>query len=214
VEPALRILAVSRDQLRDLTDLMIAWREPLLFVLLVAECVPLLGLASPGLIALVLAGFVGHELGYSAALRLYATALVAVSATDLLLFAAGRAGAVRLPLVQRWVGERATFGRALAGQRDAMLMLYQFPPYSRMFAPLLLGAAALGWTRWLRVAGAGTLLFVSSFFLIGFSAHWLSSGIDGAAAGAGFASSVFGLGLGAWIAVLVVRIWKSKGAER
>lgn len=214
MEAALKVLAQGRADAQAVALLLLDWREPLLFIILAAECVPLLGFAAPGLIVLVAAGFVAAGLDLAAAARLFATALAAIATADLALFALGRWGSARSARLARWIGPRAALGRELAGQPNRLLLFYQFPPYSRMFGPLMLGSSEIGWGRWLGLCGAGTLLFVLAFFGAGLAAANLATGLAGMISAAGTVALIFGFAFIAWAAAMARRLWRGRSRSR
>lgn len=203
-------LAKANEQTQVVLALLQEWREPVLCIVLMAECIPVLGIIAPGLIILVLAGFVAGGADALEAVSLALTAFSAIFLTNLALFGVGKVGANSNSVVRRLIGDRGAFGQELAAQPNSILLLYQFPPYSRMFAPLLLGAAGLRWRRWLVLSAAATLAFVTVFFGMGFVAARLGRDTSGAATWAGGASAVSVLAFGAWIAVLLTRIFKRR----
>jgi membrane protein DedA with SNARE-associated domain len=203
-------LAKAGEQADAVFALLREWREPIIFLVLFAEGLPILGIIAPGLIVLVLAGFLGGVASGLEAAGLALTAWTALYLSNLLSFLLGKEGARRSQFVRRIIGDKGAFGQALAAQPVPILILYQFPPYSRTFAPLLLGACAFSARRWLLLSASGTLLFVAVFFGMGFAAARLGGGTLGATTWAGGISAVFMVGFFIWLASLLTRVFKRR----
>jgi membrane protein DedA with SNARE-associated domain len=184
------------------------WREPLLAAILVAESIPIIGFAAPGLTVLVAAGFLAAQLPAAEAARLALTAFAAIFLADLAMFAAGRFGTAKIPLLARWVGPDGALARGLAAQPPSILIFYQFPPYSRMFAPLLFGAGRHPWSRWTGLSAAATGLFVAACFGGGLAAALSARSLAGAISGAGTIAVVFSAGLIGWLGTCLWRWWR------
>ena len=190
------------------------WRASIIFVMLVLECVPVVGLVVPGQIALAALGFWAAGQPAHSGLALYLVALAAVLVADMTMFLLGRFATARSTVLRRFVGSRASFAEALEGQGDAVLVFYQFPPYSRMFAPLLLGAADFAPKRFVVLMMAGSLLFVTAFAGLGWSVGMLGRDLVEGASIAGVVSAFFAFGLFGW-AILFARRWRViAGSER
>jgi membrane protein DedA with SNARE-associated domain len=211
MQAAVSLAEQSGQGAAALLALLQEWREPLLFAILALECVPVIGFVAPGLIALVLAGYASAGLPAGEALRLAAAAFAGVFLADTVCFAAGRAAGERSLWIARLAGPRAPLGEELGAQPAAVLLFYQFPPYSRMFAPLFLGSAAFEWRRWLSLSAAATAAFVGAFFALGFAAARISTAATGAASLAGAVSLVFALLFGGWAVRIAVRLWRRRG---
>jgi membrane protein DedA with SNARE-associated domain len=182
-------------------------REQRLAAVLVAEVIPVVGFAAPGLTVLVAAGFFAAQLLAAEAARLALTAFAAIFLADLAMFAAGRFGIARIRLLARWVGPEAVFARELLAQPRSFLIFYQFPPYSRMFAPLLFGAGGQPWPRWTALSAAATALFVAACFGGGLAAGLSARSLAGAVSGAGAVAIAFSAGLIAWLGTFLWRLW-------
>jgi membrane protein DedA with SNARE-associated domain len=193
---------------------ILRWREPLLVLFLAAECMPFIGLAAPGLIVLTLAGFAATLLGPVDAIRLYCTAIATVFLIDYLMFSLGQFSQTRIGLIRRMVGSNTALGIELMQQPFYVLLLYQFPAYSRMFAPLLLGSTAMPTKLWLKVSSLGTILFVTCFFGIGATAGILRRNADTSASLATVIAALSAVGLFYWLARTLWRLWKRRGLSK
>lgn len=182
------------------------WREQLLFGLLVLECIPVVGFLAPGQLALAVAGFWASTQPFEMALRLVFVAIVAVLVADYAMFALGRFGTNRFGFVRRMLGRHAAFGRTLETQPPRLMLFYQFPPYSRMLAPFLLGANEMRWPVWVPLSLLGTLMFVGAFFMIGYGVGWSGREVVASTSIASTASALFALGFFGWLA-LFIRKW-------
>lgn len=194
--------------------LLTRWGGPLLFAVMAAECIPLAGFAAPGLVVLVVAGFLAAGTSSWEAAGYLLWALSGVLVADTVLFALGRIGGERQPWLRGVIARHGRLRRELLAQPYPVLLLYQFPPYSRMFAPLVLGAAKLPWSAWLRLTIPAALLFVGSFFGLGSAAGLAGRGVNGAAGAASLASAVFALGFFAWLVLFILRVMRRRAAEK
>lgn len=182
----------------------------LIFGALFVECLPIAGFILPGLTLLVIAGFVASGQSPTYTLVTIVAAVGGVLAADTIAFVAGRFGLERWPGVQRLVARNADLRHELARQSWSVLVLYQFPPYSRMFAPLIMGAMATPWSRWWPIMVPGTALFVSVFFSLGFQAGRTGYALLGAANAASMASGLFLAALVLWAVCVWLRIRRSR----
>jgi len=179
---------------------------------LIVECLPVIGFAAPGLTILVAAGYYVGSQQSPEPVQWIGAALSGVLAADTLAFGTGRVFASKWPFLKRFADKHKALRVQLASQPWGLLVWYQFPPYSRMFAPLLLGTLSLSWSRWWSVAVPSTLLFVSAFFGLGFGASLTQRALIETV---GIASSISLLALGmlaAW-AVWFYRRFKRDSAK-
>jgi membrane protein DedA with SNARE-associated domain len=185
------------------------WGALLLFVMLFLECIPLAGFAVPGLTVLVIAGFLAAGQSFVSAAGYFLASLAGVVAADNLAYLIGRAGYDRIGVLRRLMDRQAALREDIRGQKLPILLLYQFPPYSRMFAPLLMGALSFAWPRWLLVMSAGSVAFVSTFFLLGYAAGATGRAVFGAVSAASTVSALFVFGLLAWAVMLGIRMFRN-----
>lgn len=174
------------------------WGYLVMFGALFLECVPVVGFAVPGLTILVAAGFWATTLDGTHAMGLLAAASAGVVASDTSAYAVGRLSRGRLSVVQRAVKRHDGLRRRLAEQALPVLIFYQFPPYSRMFAPLLLGVIDLALGRWVALVCISTALFVLAFFGLGYVVGWSGRALANAIDIAGLVTTVFVGGLVWW----------------
>jgi len=170
----------------------------LIFGALFVECLPVAGLILPGLTLLVVAGFVASGQSGTYVMATILAAIGGVLAADTVAYFAGRVGLERWSALQRLVARHNDLRHELAQQSWRILVLYQFPPYSRMFAPLLLGALAIPWSRWWAITAPGTGLFVGVFFTLGFLAGRTGRALFGAVNAASMVSNLFLASLILW----------------
>lgn len=187
----------------QLLRLVETWREQVLFGLLILECIPVLGILAPGQLALAISGFWAASQPFDVGIRLVLVALAAVLLADFLMFVLGRIGTERVAFLKRTLGQHGSLGRTLEAQSTAVLLLYQFPPYSRMFAPFLLGAGAMRVSAWIPLSIVASVLFVLTYFMIGFSVAWSGQALVESASIASTASAIFALGFFAWLFVFI-----------
>jgi len=186
----------------------------LIFVALFVECLPVAGLILPGLTLLVVVGFVASEASVADVVLTFVAAVSGVLTADTLAFVVGRLGLRRWAALQRLVARNGDLRLALAQQPWSVLILYQFPPLSRMFAPMLLGTLHVPWSRWWAITGPGTVLFVGAFFALGFVAGRTGHALLGAANAASTASTFSLVALGLWAVWIGSRIRRSRRACR
>lgn len=194
----------------QLLRLVETWREQVLFGLLILECIPVLGILAPGQLALAIAGFWAASQPFDVAIRLAFVALAAVLIADFFMFVLGRIGTTRIAFLRRTLGRHASLGRTLEAQSTAVMLLYQFPPYSRMFAPFLLGAGEMRISAWISLSIGASVLFVLTFFMIGFSVAWSGQALSESASIASTASAIFALGFFAWLFLFIRQFIKMR----
>lgn len=194
--------------LEVLQSALTRWGALMIFGALFLECVPVVGFAVPGLTILVVAGFLAAGQPLLEAALFFVAAFAGVASSDTLAYLTGRLGGERIGPVRRLILRHDTFRREISGQSLPVLLLYQFPPYSRMFAPLLMGALSFAWTRWLLIVTVGTLAFAAAFYGLGFAVGLAGRELFGAVSTASTLSALFLLGLLVWAAYLGVRLYR------
>ena len=183
-----------------------SWDYVLTFGTMFLECVPGVGLAVPGVVVLVVAGFWGASLPLEHGGGLALAAFLGVVLSDCLAFAVGRMGERHVALVRRVLAQHHGLRRTLASQRTGVLLLYQFPPYSRMFAPVLCGATGMSTRRWMVVAIGASAAFVGTFFCLGVGAAWSGRALTQAVDIAGTLIFAGVVGLVWWCAMVYRRL--------
>lgn len=202
LDPTAYLNAVAGGILKGLAK----WGAIVVFAAMFVDCLPFVAFVAPGVIMLVLTGFfAASQPGLSWGL-LFASACAGVIASDTLMFSIGRSGYHRIPAVRRLVDKQERLRQAILNQRALLLIFYQFPPYSRMFAPLVMGAARFSWLRWTALVSTSTVLFVASFFGIGLLAALGGHAASSATASANKVSIIFVIAFFAWLSVLVYRL--------
>ena len=182
----------------------------LLFAGMFIECIPIAGFIMPGLTLLVIAGFLSANESLSYSIYTVVSAIMGIAAADNAAFLVGRLGVHKVGWIARLVKRHEELALDIATQRFIILVLYQFPPYSRMFAPIVMGTISFPMRRWATVVSLGTLLFVTVFFGLGFSVGFLGRRLFGAVNLASNISVVFILGLLSWIIVFGSRIHRRR----
>lgn len=190
----------------SLASLIRRWGPILLFASLFIEAIPLFGFILPGLTILVVAGFLAAGQSLFSAILFFIASLAGLILADTLMFWLGREGATRLRIIERLTRKHDVFRQEIAGQSLAVLLLYQFPPYSRMFAPLLMGALSFTWRRWLFLVSVGSIAFVSAFFGLGLTVGLASRNLSGAVSAASTISALFMLCLLIWATLVAFKL--------
>jgi membrane protein DedA with SNARE-associated domain len=182
------------------------WGAIVVFAAMFVDCLPFVAFVAPGVIMLVITGFFAAGEPKLIWGLLFASACAGVIASDTLMFTLGRSGYHRIPAVRRLVDKQERLRQAILSQKALYLIFYQFPPYSRMFAPLVMGAARFSWIRWTALVSTSTVLFVASFFGIGLVAALGGHAASGATASANMISAVFAVAFFAWLSALIYRL--------
>lgn len=188
------------------------WGPLVTFAAMTLECIPFVGFAVPGLTVLVAAGFLAATQEVAQGLLLFTAAFIGVIIGDNLGYAAGR-GSHRLPPVRRLVDRNARLAGEIERQPLLLLLFYQFPPYSRMFAPLLMGALDFPLRRWAGVVTGGTLVFVIAFFGLGYLAGRAGQAMLGVQSAASTVSALFVVALLVWVGGLAWKLYRT-GRQR
>lgn len=196
--------------LEILTASLVRWGPYLLFVSMFVECLPIVGFVVPGLTLLVVGGFVAVGQPILLVFLMLVGALAGLLAADTLMFWLGRAGADRMSFVRRLVEKHDAFRQEIDCQSLPVLMAYQFPPYSRMFAPVLMGALSFSWRRWMLIVTTGSLAFVVTFFGLGFAVGVVGRDLAGAVSAASTISALFVLCLLVWVALLAFKLHRRR----
>lgn len=140
----------------------------IIFVILLLEPVPFLGLVIPGFAALVAAGFFLDGWPLLAAIILcYGAVVIADSAC----FWLGRAVSVR------WadrVGGRAAMLVDFSSKPGRGGFFYPFLPCMRMIVPLSLGSFGMKWQLWLRLVLPAAGCYVGIGIGLGYGCHRLA----------------------------------------
>jgi membrane protein DedA with SNARE-associated domain len=186
------------------------WGAIVVFAAMFVDCLPFVAFVAPGVIMLVLTGFFAAGQPTLSWGLLFAAACAGVIASDTLMFYIGRSGYHRIPAVRRLVDKQERLRQAILNQRAIFLIFYQFPPYSRMFAPLVMGAARFSWIRWTALVSTSTVLFVASFFGIGLVAALGGRAASGATASANTISVIFAFAFFAWLSALIYRLMQRR----
>ncbi len=202
VDPSAYVAAVTGAIFKGLAK----WGAIVVFAAMFVDCLPFVAFVAPGVIMLVLTGYFAAGQPTLSWVLLFAAACAGVMASDTLMFAIGRSGYHRIAVVRRLVDKQERLRQAILRQKAFVLIFYQFPPYSRMFAPLIMGAARFSWIRWAALVSTSTVLFVASFFGIGLMAALGGRAASGATASANSISILFVFGFFAWLSVLIYRL--------
>jgi len=174
------------------------------------ESLPIAGFVLPGLSILVIAGFLSAEQPSALTGIMFIAAWAGLLVADTLMFWLGRVGTTKVNLVRRKVEKHDKLRREISSQPLALLLLYQFPPYSRMFAPLLMGTLSFTWCRWLSITTAGSFAFVAAFFGLGLTVGLIGRSLVGAVSIASLISGIFMWGLLIWIVILGLKLRRRK----
>ena len=149
-----------------LQQLFLAYGLLIIFPLLLLENFPFIGFFTPALTTLFLAGFfLGTDT--AAVLDVLLVAFAAVVIGDNLWFFLGYVSRGQWPWLRQVADRAPNVQFVLTRQHPAVLVFYQFVPYFRMFLPYALGVYHYAFWRWLPINLLGSLLYVSSFILLG-----------------------------------------------
>jgi membrane protein DedA with SNARE-associated domain len=190
------------------------WRGQLVFSMMILECLPVAGFIVPGQITLAVAGFWAASQPLGAGLMLCLAALGGVILADAAMYGLGRFGTKRFAFVDRMVGKNASFSRTLQSQSTLTLLFYQFPPYSRMFAALLLGSGSMKGKRFFPIMLASSFAFVLVFMGIGWGAGLLGVQLTEGATLTSVISALFALAFFGWAAIFARQWWRTATGQR
>lgn len=197
------VITVILDSLRR-------WGVVIVFGAMFLDCLPFAAFIAPGVIMLVLAGFVAASQSPAQGVFLIGAAAAGVISSDTLMYVVGRTCYSKSILVRRMVDKRAKLRNELSSQHHMLIFLYQFPPYSRMFAPIIMGTLKFSWRRWLIVSTFGTIIFVASFFMLGLIAGVSGDEAAGATKVASSVSTIFVFAFLVWLGRIIIRLFKSR----
>lgn len=134
--------------------------------LVLLENIPVLGLISPGLTILFLAGFFHEVLPgglYFIFFMAYATMVVA----DTFWYFLGKKYGLKLAWLLYIRKKSPNVEKTIITQPFYILMFYQFVPYLRMFLPFSLGLYQFSWRKWLKTTLFGSFIFSLSYIGLG-----------------------------------------------
>jgi membrane protein DedA with SNARE-associated domain len=210
IDPTSSLDGVIAAILRSLAQ----WGGIMVFGTMFLDCLPFMAFVAPGVIMLVLAGFVASSQPVAQAGLLFGSACAGALLSDTLMYFAGRSGYGRVRFIRRMVDRRDKLRSEILTQRTPILIFYQFPPYSRMFAPLIMGAVGFSWSRWVMLVSASTLVFVASFFGLGLAAGIGGHAAAGATKAASIVSALFVFAFLGWLLGLVLRLLQRRRDAR
>ncbi len=139
-----------------------------IFVGLILESTIVVGIVVPGIVVMVVAGFLSAQ----GVLDLRTSIIVgtlAVVLGDQFSFLLGRWGVLRWKWATKYAPQMAAVRKKLESSVWWTLLLFHFPVYSRLFVPAMLGALRIDVRRWLLLDTIGALLFTSAFMGVGYA---------------------------------------------
>lgn len=150
------------------------------------ETTSLLAFLVPGLATLAAGGFLAAngqlDLGMA-----WGCAIAGTVAGDQVSYLIGRSGAMWRRLPRRMRARIVLGGRIVGRQPRLMLLFIHFPAYLRTAIPMAMGAARVGWTRWLAMDVSAAATFTGTFLVLGWLAGRLTGDVGDALRLAGFA---------------------------
>jgi membrane protein DedA with SNARE-associated domain len=193
---------------------LVIWGPLIAFAGMFLDCLPFAAFVAPGVILLVLVGYFAAGRSLTEAVTLFISASGGVVACDTLMYAIGRAGYSRSARTRAFIDKHERLRREILAERPALLVFYQFPPYSRMFAPLVMGALEVSWRRWAVIVSFSTVVFVGAFFVLGYAAGSSGKTASGATETASVLSTVFLAAFLIWLIALVLRLVRAARQAR
>lgn len=139
----------------------------IVFPLLILENFPFVGFFTPAITILVIAGF---TLGGNTflLLKVSVVAYLGIVVGDNIWFFIGRYSAKKWKFLESISSRSEEVMEVINDQGTLVKLLYQFPPYFRMFLPFGFGASKTTIREWLFINLIGSTLYVSLFMGIGF----------------------------------------------
>jgi len=167
--------AAVRDMLGGLNGWLADWWLPVVLVALLLEGIPVGGFVAPGLVLLVFAGFKASAQPAYWGVLIFLACLAALVTGDFLAFGIGRWARARSARLQGWFERRLPHSERWRRAAFGTVIFYQFPPYSRMIFPALLGSSGIPLSKWAGVCLSASLLFT----IVAFGAGFLGGRVGG-----------------------------------
>ena len=155
------------DYINSAISVFREWKYIFMFFLLIFENIPFIGLITPAITILIVAGF----LSASGELNLILLVLVGYSGVvvgDNLFYLLGRFARDKYEWVSSLVKKAPNAVRITGTIPVWKMCFYQFAPYLRMFLPVSLGAIQYQPLKWLKINIVGSLLYVGFYANIGY----------------------------------------------
>lgn len=181
----------------------------IVFPILLLENFPLIGFVTPAITILIFVGFMLAATP-SILLETAAVAYAAILLGDNIWFFIGRYSGGKWKALKTVNSRAKTVLEVLSEQSRWLMLLYQFPPYFRMFLPFGLGMSRFPFSTWVFINLIGSFLYVTTFVCTGYVAYSLFDSIEFAndiGRGITFVITTFSI---IYLLVLVVRYIKKR----
>ena len=136
------------------------------FVALFLENVMFLGVVIPGVVVLLICGWLANQ-GNQSPYPLMLFGFLGTVSGDATSYAIGNKLGDRLLRSKRW-GKGLASATERIRREPAVMTFCHFVSYLRMFVPMSAGAARVPFGRWLRLDASGAALWVVSHVLVGY----------------------------------------------
>lgn len=155
------------EYLGYVSDFVVKYGYLTVFLGLMLENIPVVGLFFPGLFILIFGGYLAG-LGDLSILFVFISAVLGIYVGDNLSYILGYFGIVKLSRLQKISPQLHQLEKDIRDKTGVFLIFFQFPVYSRMLLPVLLGTLQFPIRRWFFLDAIATVLFASVFSLIGY----------------------------------------------
>jgi membrane protein DedA with SNARE-associated domain len=150
---------------------------PLVFL----ENIPIVGLFSPGVTVLFLAGFFSPVLP-GGPLLIFFMIFITMVIADTFWYTMGYRYGTKFRFLRYIKAQSPTIAETVTKQPIKLLMFYQFVPYLRMFLPFSLGLFQYNIKKWLKTTIFGSFIFTSTYVGLGWGTNlWFKSLDDSSA---------------------------------
>ncbi len=189
-------------------ELLIAYAYLTIFLALMLENTVFLGVVVPGLTVLLLSGFISGNGELNPFLCVLAGFLGTLTG-DNLSYLIGRYGAER-----RWVkgfAEKYKFSENTLEQKSPLVLtFFQFPVYLRVIVPIYFGFVRYPFRKWIAIDFAGSLLFNTTYILIGYIIAKTTSQFADATTIGTVVQYLFAAMFSLWLAWVAIQFYRSK----
>ncbi|MEM1168199.1 MAG: VTT domain-containing protein [Cyanobacteria bacterium P01_H01_bin.35] len=140
----------------------------IVFVLVTLENIPIFGLVVPGVTVIILSGYLaGINNSTITTFYLFFSGIIGVVTGDNIAFLLGKFGKNKIKIIQQNIIANRNIIEIANREKWFILIWYQFPVYLRMLLPLIMGAINFSIKKWIFINIVGSIIFVSTFFIIG-----------------------------------------------
>ena len=194
-------------------DLILRYAYFAIFLGMIFENTILLGFIIPGILVVLIAGF----LAGTGELNLFFCILAAYLGTlvgDNLSYFLGRFGSKRLLFVKKIIDKNKSLQDKILNQNQILLIFFQFPVYLRVFMPITMGFMKYPIKKWLKIDLIGSFFFTTTFICTGYTIAKTTGLFADASTISNWIQVVFFIIFTFWIISLIINLYKTRKRKK